>query len=230
MAQAKKPILFVVTSHNQLGDTGKPTGLWLEELATHYYLFKEAGFDIEMASPKGGEPPVDPTSQEAAYTTEATRRFEYDFSAKEVFLNSLLLEDVHAEDFSAVFYPGGHGPLWDLVSNKHSIALIESFWQQGKPVSAVCHAPIVLVNAKTKNGDYLIDNRRVTGFSNTEESAVGLTEVVPFLVEDTLKARGAQYSRADDFAPHVVQEGMLVTGQNPASSAEVAKRVLSLLI
>lgn len=222
-------ILVVLTSHNQLGDTGRPTGFWLEELAAPYYVFKDAGAEVTLASPEGGQPPLDPTSDEPDAQTAATRRFKADSAANAALADTAKLESLSASDFDAVFYPGGHGPLWDLVDDAASIRLIEEFWASHKPVSAVCHAPIALVNAKDEHGEYIVKGRDVTGFTNSEEEAAGLTEVVPHLVEDALIARGAEYSKADDWQSYTRQDGHLITGQNPASSAAAAKLVLAAL-
>lgn len=222
-------ILIVLTSHAQLGDTGHTTGFWLEELAAPYYVFKDAGAELTLASPCGGQPPLDPKSDDPSAQTEATRRFKADSAANAELAATAKLDALSAEDFDAVFYPGGHGPLWDLVDNQASIRLIEEFWAGNKVVSAVCHAPIALVNAKDKNGQYIVKGREVTGFSNSEEEAVGLTEIVPHLVEDTMIARGAKYSKAVDWQPYARQDGNLITGQNPNSSEAVAKLVLARL-
>ncbi|WP_170360582.1 type 1 glutamine amidotransferase domain-containing protein [Ruegeria arenilitoris] len=229
MASTAKRILVVLTSHDQLGDTGEKTGFWLEELAAPYYVFKDAGAELTMASPKGGQPPLDPKSSAPDSQTDDTRRFEADPEAMAALANTVKLSEVNAQDYDAIFYPGGHGPLWDLVSDEKSIDLIETFWSAGKPVSAVCHAPIVLANAKAADGSPLVKGRTVTGFTNEEEDAVGLTEIVPLLVEDTMKDRGAQFSKVEPFQPHAVQDGKLITGQNPASSAAVARKVLEAL-
>jgi putative intracellular protease/amidase len=222
-------ILMLLTSHDQLGDTGKKTGFWLEEFAAPYYVFKDANADITLASPNGGQPPLDPKSDEPDFQTEATKRFENDVDAQEALANTLKLSDILSENYDAVFYPGGHGPLWDLADNHSSIALIEAMYASGKPVAAVCHAPAVLLHAKGKNGSPLVEGRSVTGFSNSEEDAVQLSEVVPFLLEDELKAKGANYSKDDDWLPHVITDGNLITGQNPASSELVAKAVLKII-
>ena len=224
-----KRILFVLTSHDQLGNTGEATGLWLEEFAAPCYTFKDAGFDITLASLKGGRPPIDPKSEQEDFQTEATRRYDNDLETQDIFANTLPLSDVQANDYDALFYPGGHGPLWDLSTNPESIALVEEFWEQGKPVSAVCHASIVFMDAKDKDGVCLLKNRNVTGFTNSEEDAVGLTNVVPLSVEDTLTERGGEFSRVDDFSPHTVKDGKLITGQNPASSTRVAELVIEAL-
>jgi putative intracellular protease/amidase len=222
-------ILMVLTSHDKLGETGKKTGFWLEEFAAPYYVFKDAGADITVASPLGGQPPLDPKSDEPGAQTEATRRFAKDAQAQEVLAHTVRLETLKALDFDALFYPGGHGPLWDLAESQQSIALIEAMLLDGKPVAAVCHAPGVLRDAKAKDGRPLVEGRRVTGFTNSEEAAVGLSEVVPFLVEDMLEQRGGRYSKAADWQPHVLTDGLLVTGQNPASSEPAAKALLALL-
>lgn len=222
-------ILLVLTSHGQLGDTGKRTGFWLEELAAPYYVFKDAGAEVVLASPKGGQPPLDPKSDEPDAQTDATRRFRADREAMQALASTTPLASVNADDFDAVFYPGGHGPLWDLAESQDSRALIESTLAAGKPVAAVCHAPGVLRHVQAADGTPLVKGKRVTGFTNTEEAAVGLTKVVPFLVEDMLKANGGQYSKGADWQSYVVTDGLLVTGQNPASSAEGAKALLRLL-
>jgi putative intracellular protease/amidase len=219
-------VLMVLTSHDQLGNTGRKTGFWLEELAAPYYAFKDAGADIVLASPKGGQPPLDPKSNEPAFQTDDTRRFVADAQASAQLAATLRLDSVDQAGFDAVFYPGGHGPLWDLAEDKHSIALIESFLAARKPVALVCHAPGVLRHARQPDGRPLVEGKNVTGFTNTEEAAVELTEVVPFLVEDELKAKGGHFSRGEDWAPHVVADGLLITGQNPASSAPVARLLL----
>lgn len=222
-------ILMVLTSHDQLGDTGQPTGFWLEELAAPYYACLDAGADVVLASPKGGKPPLDPKSDAEESQTEATRRFKQDADAQERLANTHRLADVSADDFDAIFYPGGHGPLWDLVEDADSIRLIETFWAQQKPVAAVCHAPIALINARDPEGRPLIQEREVTGFTNGEEAAVGLTDVVPKLVEDALISGGGRYSKADDFTPYTRRDGQLITGQNPPSSEPVAKLLLEAL-
>ncbi|HYG05772.1 MAG TPA: type 1 glutamine amidotransferase domain-containing protein [Stenotrophomonas sp.] len=222
-------VLIVLTSHDELGDTGRKTGFWLEELAAPYYAFKDAGAQVVLASPKGGQPPLDPKSDEPSSQTEATRRFQADAAATAQLANTLRLDSVAQGEFDTVFYPGGHGPLWDLAEDRHSIALIESFVQAGKPVALVCHAPGVLRHVRAPDGKPLVDGKQVTGFTNSEEAAVGLTEVVPFLVEDELKAKGGRYSRGEDWASHVVRDGLLITGQNPASSAEAASVLMQQL-
>lgn len=219
-------VLMVLTSHDQLGDTGRKTGFWLEELAAPYYVFKDAGAEIVLASPKGGRPPLDPKSNEPAFQTEQTRRFESDAQAMAQLAVTVPLDNVSQSDFDTVFYPGGHGPLWDIAENKHSIALIEAFLAAGKPVALVCHAPGALRHARASNGNALVEGKKVTGFTNSEEAAVELSDIVPFLVEDELKAKGGIFSRGGDWAPYVVSDGLLITGQNPASSAPAAERLL----
>jgi putative intracellular protease/amidase len=219
-------ILMVLTSHDQLGNTGKKTGFWLEEFAAPYYIFKEAGANITLASPKGGQPPLDPRSDEPESQTEATRRFKQDPEAQKALANTVKLSTVSADQFDTVFYPGGHGPLWDLANDPHSIRLIEQMYAAGKIVTAVCHAPGALVNAKGPDGAPLVKGKRVTGFSNSEEAAVQLTHVVPFLVEDALIKAGAIYSKGPDWQPYVVTDGNLITGQNPASSGPAAEEAL----
>jgi len=222
-------ILMVLTSHDRLGDTGKKTGFWLEEFAAPYYVFKDAGASLTLASPQGGQPPLDPKSDEPDAQTDATRRFAQDSDAQQALAGTVKLSSVSAEDFDAVFYPGGHGPLWDLAQDADSIRLIETMVASGKPVAAVCHAPGVLGKVKAPDGTPLVQGKRVTGFANTEEAAVGLTEVVPFLVEDMLVKNGGKYSKAGDWAPYVLTDGLLVTGQNPASSEPGAEALLALL-
>jgi len=222
-------ILMVLTSHDQLGDTGKKTGFWLEEFAAPYYVFKDAGADVTLASPKGGQPPLDPKSDEPDAQTDATRRFKADSAAQAALADTRKLADLKVEGFDAVFYPGGHGPLWDLAEDKQSIALIEAALASGKPVSAVCHAPGVLRHVRAADGSPLVKGKRVTGFTNTEEEAVQLTKIVPFLVEDMLVANGGQYSKGADWQPYVVSDGLLITGQNPASSEPTAHAVLAQL-
>lgn len=222
-------ILMVLTSHDQLGDTGRKTGFWLEELAAPYYVFKDAGAEIVLASPQGGQPPLDPKSNEADFQTEATRRFEADAEAKAALADTVRLGSVTHDAFDAVFYPGGHGPLWDLAEDRDSIALIESTFAARKPLALVCHAPGVLRHAQGEDGKPLVNGRKVTGFTNSEEEAVQLTEVVPFLVEDELKRKGGDYSKGADWQSYVVTDGLLITGQNPASSERAAKVVLEKL-
>ena len=219
-------ILFVWTSHSELGNTGEKTGFWIEEFATPYYVLEDAGALITIASPEGGQPPVDPKSELPDAQTTATNRFYKDDVAIDKVAYSLKLSDVRQEDYDAVFYPGGHGPLWDLATDKNSISLIEAFYNHHKPIAFVCHAPAALVNVKTKNGTALINGKEVTGFSNSEENAVKLSEVVPFLLEDELKKHGAIYTKGADWSSYVKQDGNLITGQNPASSAAVANLLL----
>jgi putative intracellular protease/amidase len=220
-------VLIVLTSHDQLGNTGRKTGFWLEELAAPYYAFKDAGVEIVLASPLGGQPPLDPKSNEPMFQTELTHRFEADADANVQLANTVRLDRVSQADFDTVFYPGGHGPLWDLVEDKHSVALIESFIAANKPVALVCHAPGVLRDVKAPDGRPLVAGKQVTGFANTEEDGVGLTDVVPFLVEDMLIAKGGNYTKGADWGSYVVADGLLITGQNPASSAEAAAVLLS---
>lgn len=222
-------ILMVLTSHAQLGNTGKTTGFWLEELAAPYYTFVDAGAEVTLASPAGGQPPLDPKSSEPEAQTETTRRFEADQVAMQALAHTHPLSEVMGQDFDAVFYPGGHGPLWDLAKDQHSILLIEQSLQANKPVALVCHAPGVLRQVKDAEGQPVVKGKSVTGFSNTEEKAVGLTDIVPFLVEDMLKDKGGHYSKAGDWQVYVQQDGLLITGQNPASSAATAEALLKVL-
>ena len=222
-------ILMVLTSHDQLGDTGKKTGFWLEEFAAPWYALKDAGAEIILASPKGGQPPLDPKSDDPDAQTDDTRRFKADPAAQAALATTVLLSSVKAADFDAVFYPGGHGPLWDLAEDPASIALIEAFVKADKPVAAVCHAPGVFKSVKGVNGEPLVKGRKVAGFTNSEEEAVGLTDIVPFLVEDMLKANGGDYSKGADWSSYVLTDGKLVTGQNPGSSREAAEAMLGLL-
>ena len=222
-------ILIVLTSHDKLGQTGERTGFWLEEFAAPYYAFIDAGAEVTLASPAGGQPPLDPTSDEDDHQTDATRRFKADEKANRALGSTRKLSEIDPDDYDAVFYPGGHGPLWDLSGDKASIDLIRTMLECGKPVGAVCHAPAALTEVKGANGGYIVSGKRVTGFTNTEEQAVGLTDVVPFLVESRLAQRGGQFRRGNDWAPHVEVDGLLVTGQNPASSAPAAEAVIELL-
>lgn len=222
-------ILMVLTSHDTLGDTGKKTGFWLEEFAAPYYVFKDAGAEITLASPKGGQPPLDPKSDEKDAQTEATDRFKADEEAKGLLAETAVLSSIKADGFDAIFYPGGHGPLWDLAEDHDSTRLIETFAQKDKPIGAVCHAPAVFKHPKGADGKPLVAGKTVTGFTNTEEEGVGLTDVVPFLVEDMLKANGGKYEKGADWGSFVVVDGKLVTGQNPASSEEAARKLLDLL-
>ncbi len=222
-------ILMPLTSHDKLGTTGKKTGFWLEEFAAPYYVFKDAGAVVTLASPLGGQPPLDPKSDAPDSQTDATRRFKADSAAQAALASTLKLRDVSASDFDAVFYPGGHGPLWDLAENAFSIGLIERMLAAGKPVAAVCHAPGALRHVRSVDGKHVVQGKAVTGFTNTEEQAAGLTQVVPFLVEDMLKQNGGTYSKAADWQPHVVTDGLLITGQNPASSEPAARALLAKL-
>jgi len=219
-------VLIVLTSHDQLGDTGKKTGFWLEEFASPYYHLKDAGLQITLASPSGGQPPLDPKSHEPDFQTDDTRRFDDDQAAQNTLANTAKLSEMKVEDFDAVFYPGGHGPLWDLHNDNDSIALIESFIAAGKPVATVCHAPAVLLKAKDQNGDPLVKGKKVTGFSNSEEAAVELTDVVPYLVEDQLIAMGGVYQKVEDWNSLAVVDGLIITGQNPGSSVAVAEALV----
>lgn len=224
-----KKILMVLTSHDELGDTGHKTGFWVEEFAAPYYAFIDAGAEVTLASVKGGQPPVDPNSAAPDAATDATKRFEQDSAAKTLMANTKPLAEVKADDFDAVFYPGGHGPLWDLVDNQDSISLIEQFLNSEKPVGAVCHASAVLLNAKNAAGKSVVFDKKVTGFSNSEEDAVQLTNVVPLLVEDELIKQGGQYQKTGDWGELAIEDGLLITGQNPASSELAAKKLLTKL-
>jgi putative intracellular protease/amidase len=222
-------VLMVLTSHDQLGGTGRKTGFWLEELAAPYYVFKDAGARITLASPKGGRPPLDPKSNEPDFQTDLTRRFEQDTAAEALLGETIRLDRVKQTDFDTVFYPGGHGPMWDIAEDKNSIALIESFLQAGKPVALVCHAPGALRHVKTPDGKPLVEGKTVTGFTNGEEEGVGLTKVVPFLVEDELLRLGATFSKVKNWGVYTVTDGLLITGQNPASSGPAAKVLIQKL-
>lgn len=221
-------ILMVLTSHDRLGDTGKKTGFWLEEFAAPYYAFLDAGVNITLASPAGGQPPLDPNSDTPEAQTKDTKRFKADSEAQDRLANTKKLADMNTEDFDSIFYPGGHGPLWDLAVDKNSIELIETFIKQDKPIAFVCHSPAALKNVKI-DGEYFVKGKTVTGFSNTEEEGVQLTDVVPFLLEDALKANGGNYKKGTDWESFVVEDGLLITGQNPASSEETAKHLLTKL-
>lgn len=223
-----KKVLFVVTSHDKLGATGEKTGFWIEELAAPYYELLDQGMDITIATPLGGQPPIDPKSEDSSAATDDTKRFDKDTDLQAKLKNTIKLADINTADYDAVFYPGGHGPLWDLVTDTKSVALIEKFYNDKKPVAFVCHAPAVLKNVKI-NGDYLVKGKKVTGFSNTEEAAVGLTNIVPFLLEDALQENGAIYSKVADWQPYAVEDGLLITGQNPASSKLVAQKLVKQL-
>jgi putative intracellular protease/amidase len=223
-------VLMVLTSHDRLGNTGEKTGFWLEEFAAPYYVLRDAGLDVTLASPKGGQPPLDPRSDDPKSETEAMRRFKSDPEAKAALASTVKLSDLSADDYDAVFYPGGHGPLWDLSDDRDSIALIERIYAAGKPVAAVCHGPAAFRRAQAPDGTPLVRGKSVTGFSNTEEAAVGLTDVVPFSVEDMLKQNGGEYSKAENWQPYAVTAGNLVTGQNPASSEATARALVGLLV
>lgn len=222
-------ILFVLTSHDQLGNTGEKTGFWIEEFAAPYYYLVDKGVDVILASPKGGQPPIDPTSDKPENQTAATIRFKADTELQEKLSKTHVLAEVSSDDYDAVFYPGGHGPLWDLAESADSAKLIESFYQSNKPVSFVCHAPAALKNVKNTDGEPLVKGKKVTGFTNTEEALVQLTDVVPFLVEDMLKENGGIYSKKGDFEEYAIEDGLLITGQNPASSEKVAELLLNKL-
>jgi putative intracellular protease/amidase len=220
-----KKVLFVLTSHDKLGDTGEKTGYWTEEFAAPYYELADKGIQIDIATPLGGQPPIDPKSDDPSAATEDTKRLDKDTEVLTKLKNTHKLSDVNEADYAAIFYPGGHGPMWDLATDLTSSALIEAFYTNNKPVAFVCHSPAVLKNVKV-NGEFLVKGKNVTGFSNTEEAAVGLTDVVPFLLEDALKANGATYSKVEDWHPYAVEDGLLITGQNPASSKLVAEKLL----
>lgn len=222
-------ILIILTSQAQLGNTDEKTGFWIEEFAAPYYIFQEAGAEITLASPKGGQPPIDPKSDAPENQTQATIRYKKDVALLNLMANTKKLEQVDAHNFDAVFFPGGHGPLWDLNIDKDSIGLIEDFWDAKKPVAAVCHAPAALLNAKDGEGNFLVSGKKVTGFSNTEERAVKLDKIVPFLLEDELIKKGGIYSKKGDWTSHVVTDGLLITGQNPQSSEAVARELLAVL-
>ena len=226
-AMTKKHILMVLTSHDKLGNTGEKTGFWVEEFAAPYFAFKDAGYEITLASPLGGQPPIDPKSELADFQTADTQRFDNDEQVKDQLSNTLKLNQINASDYDAVFYPGGHGPLWDLVDDVDSIALIQSTIEANKPVATVCHSSAVLLNIKDNNDAYLINKKAVSGFTNSEEAAVELTQIVPFLLEDELIKRGADYQRAADWTPFAVQDGLIISGQNPASSALVAQKLIT---
>jgi len=223
----KTKVLFVLTSHNKLGDTGELTGSWIEEFATPYFYFLDKGIEVVIATPNGGQAPIDPKSNDPSFQTPATKRFYSDQKAQNALASTVKITSVKQKDFKAVFYPGGHGPMWDLATDKNSIQLIQDFYNNSKPIAFVCHAPAALVNVKDKSGKYLIAGKKVTGFTNNEEAAVGLTKVVPFLLEDKLKERGGKYSQGSDWSSYVVEDGLLLTGQNPQSSEEVATKLLS---
>ena len=222
-------ILMIMTSHDKLGDTGKKTGFWLEEFAAPYYVLLDAGVKITLASSAGGQPPLDPKSDLPEAQTEATARFKKDVTAQRALSNTARLADIEADDFDALFFPGGHGPLWDLAENTHCQRIIETFFAEDRPIAAVCHAPAIFKHTKGPNGKSLVGGRRVTGFTNSEEEGVGLSKTVPFLVEDMLKANGGLYEKGPDWGSYVVVDGTLITGQNPASSAAAAQQLLKLL-
>lgn len=222
-----KKILMVLTSHDELGNTGKKTGFWVEEFAAPYYVFIDAGVEVTLATPKGGQAPIDPTSTLADFQTAATERYDADATAQAKIATTVLLSSLNESDFDGVFYPGGHGPLWDLTDNTDSIALIESFLNAGKAVATVCHASAALLNVKQASGDFAVKGKAVTGFTNSEEEAVQLTEIVPFLVEDELIKRGGEYQKAEDWHAFAIQDGLIITGQNPASSALAAEKLLA---
>ena len=219
-------VLIVLTSHSNLGNTGEKTGFWIEEFAEPYYVLADAGAELTIASPKGGQPPVDPKSESPDAQTPATKRFYGDYDLIDKVAHTIKLSEVHQADYDAVFYPGGHGPLWDLATDEISVSLIEDFYKNNKPVAFVCHAPAALIKVKAPNGEPLVKGKEVTGFSNTEEEAVKLTNVVPFLLEDELKKLGALYSKGDDWSSYVKEDGLLITGQNPASSEATARQLL----
>ena len=224
-----KKILMVLTSHAELGDTGEKTGFWIEEFATPYYAFKDAGIEVVLASPSGGQPPIDPKSELEDFQTPATARYYADSDTQRVVANTLILTEANVEEFDAVFYPGGHGPLWDLTDNSDSIQLIEHFLAANKPVATVCHAPSVLLNVKDSSGEYAIKGKAVTGFTNSEEEAVQLTNIVPFSLEDELIKRGGDYQKVDDWNAFAVEDGLIISGQNPQSSELVAQKLLKQL-
>lgn len=231
IAQSSKPkrLLFVLTSHDILGNTNKKTGFWIEEFATPYYFFKDKGYEIVVATPKGGQAPIDPKSNEPAFQTSATKRYFTDSKTQVVLSKTVKLTSVNQKDFDAVFYPGGHGPMWDLVNDQASINLIQDFYNNQKPVAFVCHGSAALINVKDKNGKYLIDGKKITGFCNTEEEAVQLTKVVPFALESKLKEHGAIYEKGADWSAFAINDGLILTGQNPQSSELVAEKLLDLL-
>jgi putative intracellular protease/amidase len=222
-------ILMVLTSHDRLGNTGRKTGFWLEELAAPYFVFRDAGVNVTLASPKGGQPPLDPKSNEPQFQTDDTRRFEMDADAMKALASTQKLSDIDQADYDSVFFPGGHGPLWDLTNDRHALSLLEAMMAAGKPVALVCHAPGILSNVKASDGEPIAKDRSVTGFTDSEEAVVQLVDVVPYLVEDALRAQGANFLAAADFSVHVIQDGLLVTGQNPPSSRATARALLDAL-
>jgi putative intracellular protease/amidase len=223
----KVKILFVLTSHDQLGNTGKKTGFWIEEFATPYYFFTDKNIEVTVATPNGGPAPIDPKSNEPGFQTDATQRYFSDTLAQNLLSNTLQLSSVSHKNFDAIFYPGGHGPMWDLANDTNSMALIKSFYTHNKPIAFVCHGPAALVNIKLNNGKYLIEGKTLTSFCNTEEAAVQLTNIVHFSLEDKLKSRGAIYKKGDDWTSYVLEDGLLLTGQNPQSSNEVAQKLFN---
>jgi putative intracellular protease/amidase len=222
----KIKILFVVTSHDKLGDTGKKTGLWIEEFAAPYYYLTDLGVKVDIVSPKGGLPPIDPKSTSPDFQTDATKRYFSDAKTQRKFSKTRKLSKVNHDDYDAVFYPGGHGPLWDLSKDTNSIQLIESFYNNNKPIAFVCHAPAALQHVKDKSGQPLVKGKKVAGFTNSEEVAVGLTDVVPFLIEDMLKQNGAIYKKGADWSSFAISDGLLISGQNPQSSLLVAQKLV----
>jgi len=222
-------VLIVLTSHSDLGNTGHKTGFWIEEFAAPYYVLADAGVQITIVSPKGGQPPIDPKSEQADFQTASTRRFDADPALKEKLAHTLKLSDIKVEEYDAVFYPGGHGPLWDLANDVNSISLIENFYNHQKPIAFVCHAPGVLLKVTLPDGEPLVKGKEITGFSDSEEEAVQLTKIVPFLLEDELKKLGAHYSKGPDWGSYVKVDGLLITGQNPNSSEAAAKELIKIL-
>jgi len=224
---ASKKVLMVLTSHADLGDSGEKTGFWVEEFAAPYYEFKDAGFEVTLVSPAGGQPPIDPKSEMADFQTASTARYDGDKAVQQLMADTGKLSEVNTSDYDAVFYPGGHGPLWDLTDNVDSIKLIEDFLNSQKPVAAVCHATAALLNAKNQQGEFIVADKAVTGFTNTEEEAVQLTDIVPFLLEDELVKRGGDFQKVEDWNAFAVQDGLIITGQNPASSELAAQKLVS---
>lgn len=227
---SSKKVLIVLTSHSKLGNTGEKTGFWIEEFAAPYYLLKDAGITITLASPAGGQPPIDPKSELADFQTESTKRFKEDVPLQQILAKTQVLATINESDYDAIFYPGGHGPLWDLAENSDSITLVESFFKANKVVATVCHASAALLNAKDNSGEYIVKGKAVSGFTNSEEAAVQLTDIVPFLLEDELVKRGAEYQKVEDWHEFAVQDGGIITGQNPMSSELVAQKLLNHLI
>lgn len=225
--QANQHVLMVLTSHRELGNTGEKTGFWVEEFAAPYYALTDAGIQVSLASPAGGQPPIEPKSELDDFQTEATKRYDDDSEVKDLMANTAVLAELNVSDYDAVFYPGGHGPLWDLTDNRDSITLIESFLEANKPVAAVCHATAAFLNVKDATGQYVVKGKGITGFSNSEEDAVQLTEVVPFLLEDELIKRGGDYQKVADWNAFAIQDGLLISGQNPQSSELVAQKLLA---